>query len=48
VLNNLKSNLASKSEDYFLSSAVRSMLGKLEEEGFGLEVAKFRQYAHMP
>jgi hypothetical protein len=46
TLNNLKNNLVSKSKDFFLSSAVRTILGKLEKERFGPEVAKFRQYVH--
>jgi hypothetical protein len=46
ILNNLKNNLAPKSEDCFLSSAVKTILGKLEEEGSGPEVATFRQYVH--
>jgi hypothetical protein len=47
ALKNLKNNLASKCEDCFVSATVRSILGKLEKEDFGSEVAEFRQYVHM-
>jgi hypothetical protein len=43
TLNNLKNILSSKSEDCFLSSAVRTILGKLEKKVFGPVVAQFRQ-----
>jgi hypothetical protein len=35
MLNDPKNNLASTSDDCFLSSAVRTILGKLEKESFG-------------
>ena len=47
VLNDLKANLVSKGEDCFITSAVRSILGKLEKEGLSSEIAKFKQYVHI-
>jgi hypothetical protein len=46
ALNNLKNNLIPKTEDCFLSSAVRTLLGKIEKESFGPAMATFRQYDH--
>jgi hypothetical protein len=47
TLNNLKNNLTSKSQDCFLSSAVRTIRRRLRKECFGPEVAKFCEYVHM-